>query len=295
MQEWIDRFINYIKYERRLSENTIESYIRDLTAFRLWIQWNQIDSWSAIDHRLLSRYLGFRSFKGMSNSSLQRELSCIRSLFKYLLREGIIDSSPGKQVRLRRAARKLPDTLSYQEIQILLETDSPSPIAIRNAAIIELLYSSGIRLGELIQLSLNDIDLDNRMLLVFGKGMKTRYVPFGRLACDAIKVWLGVRKQLADEKERALFVGKKGRRINRSVVQDLLRKQSEKRIKKRVSPHLLRHSCATHLLEASGDLKAVQEILGHASISTTQIYTHLDIQHVTNVYRQTHPRAKQKA
>lgn len=295
MQEWIDYFINYIKYERRLSDNTLESYGRDLSSFRLWIQWNQFNSWSDIDHRQLSRYLGFRSQKGMSKTSLQRELSCLRSLFKYLLREGVIDFNPGKQIRLRRSSRKLPRTLSYQEILSLLEISDTSPVATRNRAIIELLYSSGIRLGELVQISLNDIDLDNKIMLVYGKGMKARYVPFGRFACDAIKAWLEVRVALTGEKERALFVGKKGRRISRSVVQDLLFRQSKEKINKRVSPHLLRHSCATHLLEASGDLKAVQEILGHVSISTTQIYTHLDMQHVRNIYMQTHPRAKQRS
>jgi integrase/recombinase XerC len=294
VQEWIDHFINYIKYERRLSDNTLESYRRDLSSFRLWIQWNHFNSWSDIDHRQLSRYLGFRSQKGMSKTSLQRELSCLRSLFKYLLREGVVNSNPGKQIRLGRSSRKLPHTLSYQEILSLLETSDTSPIALRNKAILELLYSSGIRLGELIQISLNDIDLESRVLLVYGKGMKARYVPFGSFACDAIKAWIEVRDTLTDDKERALFVGKRGRKICRSVVQDLLFRQSKEKINKRVSPHLLRHSCATHLLEASGDLRAVQEILGHVSISTTQIYTHLDMQHVKNIYMQTHPRAKQK-
>jgi integrase/recombinase XerC len=227
----------------------------------------------------------------MSKTSLQRELSCIRSLFKYLLREGVIGFNPGNQIKLRRTSRKLPHTLTYEEILTLLEISDTTPIALRNRAILELLYSSGIRLGELVQISLNDIDLESGVLLVYGKGMKARYVPFGRFACDAIKAWIEVRDTLTNDKERALFVGKRGRRICRSVVQDLLFRKSKEKINKRVSQHLLRHSCATHLLEASGDLRAVQEILGHASISTTQIYTHLDMNHVMDVYRQTHPRA----
>ena len=212
------------------------------------------------------------------------------------MREGVVDSNPGKQVRLNRKPRKLPYTLSHNDIKILLDIDIDchSPIDVRNHAIMELLYSSGIRLSELIQISINDIDLDDKMLMVLGKGMKVRYVPFGSIAANSINAWIEVRSQLAKKSEKALFVGERGRRICRSVVQGLVKEVSEKAIHKRVYPHLLRHTCATHLLESSGDLKGVQEILGHVSIRTTQIYTHLDISHVKKIYRKTHPRSKMK-
>ncbi|MEW8439297.1 MAG: tyrosine recombinase XerC [Candidatus Thiodiazotropha taylori] len=294
MYEWVDYYFSHLVVERRLPQNTIDSYKRDLTAFAGWIRWRNIAQWSEISDVHITRYIGFRSRDGMSIATLQRELSCIRSFFKYLMTEGVVQKNPGKLVRLKRPPRKLPYTLCQEEIKKLLDADFDhrSPTDIRDHAILELLYSSGIRLQELVQLSLVDIDLEDRTLIVVGKGLKDRYVPFGSIAAKAIELWMSVRSLLANDDEVALFVGARGKRISRSVVQKALSELSDHVLHKHVYPHLLRHSFASHLLESRCDLRGIQELLGHENISTTQIYTHLDIKAIEDVYREAHPRAK---
>ncbi|MEW8322458.1 MAG: tyrosine recombinase [Candidatus Thiodiazotropha taylori] len=296
MYEWVDYYFSHLVVERRLPPNTISSYKRDLASFTGWIRWRSIAQWSEVSDRHITRYIGFRSRDGMSIATLQRELSCIRSFFKYLMAEGVVQMNPGKLVRLKRRPRKLPYTLSQEEVKKLLDTDFDrrSPTDVRDRAILELLYSSGIRLQELVQLSLVDIDLDDRVIIVTGKGLKDRYVPFGCIAAKAIELWMSVRSLLANENEVALFVGARGKRISRSVVRKSLSDLSDEVLHKHVYPHLLRHSFASHLLESRCDLRGIQELLGHENISTTQIYTHLDIKAIENVYREAHPRAKSK-
>jgi integrase/recombinase XerC len=283
--------------ERRLPPNTISSYKRDLASFTDWIRWRSIDQWSEISDIHITKYLGFRNRDGMSITTMLRELSCIRSFFKYLLEEGVVDSNPGKLVRLKRPDRKLPYTLSQDEIKKFLdaEFDHRSPIQVRDHAILELLYSSGIRLHELVQLSISDIDVEDRLLFVLGKGSKDRYVPFGVIAAKAMELWLSVRSQLANENEKALFVGVRGRRICRTVVQKALAELSDDILHKHVYPHLLRHSFASHMLESRCDLRGIQELLGHENISTTQIYTRLDMKAIEDIYREAHPRARKKS
>lgn len=297
MYEWVDYYFSHLMVERRLPPNTISSYQRDMASFTAWIRWRSIAKWSDISDKHITKYIGFRSREGMSGASLQRELSCIRSFFKYLIEEGVVDSNPGKLVRLKRPPRKLPYTLSQGEVNRLLDGDFDrrSPSDIRDHAILELLYSSGIRLHELVQLSLADIDLIEKFLVITGKGLKDRYVPFGQIAAKAIELWLSVRSLLANDNEDALFVGVRGRRISRSVVQKSLSRLSEQVLHKHVYPHLLRHSFASHLLESRCDLRGIQELLGHENINTTQIYTQLDIKVIEDVYRDAHPRAKNRS
>jgi integrase/recombinase XerC len=239
--------------------------------------------------------VGWRHRAGAGGKTIQRELSALRSLFRYLLREGDVGQSPAQGVRAPKSPRKLPGTLDADQLCALLDHPDDEPLALRDTAMIELFYSSGLRLAELVSVNLGDIDMDDGTLEVLGKGAKTRRVPVGRHAREAVVHWLKVRPLLAGSGERALFVSQRGNRIHpRTVQQRLQRWALEKGATRNVHPHLLRHSFASHLLESSGDLRAVQELLGHADISTTQVYTHLDFQHLAQVYDKAHPRAKRK-
>jgi integrase/recombinase XerC len=213
----------------------------------------------------------------------------------YLLREGLIKSNPASGIKTPKAPKRLPNVLDVDQINQLLNIQETNPISIRDKAILELLYSSGLRLTELVNLNPIDLNLKDKSLMVMGKGGKTRMVPIGQKAIEAVNQWLDVRSQLAKTDEEALFVGSKGVRLGQRAIQARIRHWGKKNgIQQSVYPHLLRHSFATHLLEASGDLRAVQELLGHKDISTTQIYTHLDFQHLAETYNKAHPRSGKK-
>jgi integrase/recombinase XerC len=260
-----------------------------------WLVSEGVDSWARFNQHLIRSYFAGRFHQGASAKSLHRALSSLRSLFNYLLREGEVAANPALGIRAPKVRRKLPSTLDADQISQLLEIRADDPVAIRDLAIMELFYSSGLRLAELVSLNLGEIDPHEGMLEVTGKGNKARQVPVGGKAREALERWLAVRPQLADSHEQALFVGVRGKRISRSTIQKQLRYWSlEQGTPCGVHPHLLRHCFASHLLESSGDLRAVQELLGHANISTTQIYTHLDFQHLAEVYDKTHPRARKK-
>jgi len=292
---WLDKFLNYLLNERRLSPRTWESYGRDLRALRRWLDSFEITDWHQLSQQQIRQYLAERHRLGHSPRSLHRELSSLRSLFRYLLREGVAEANPALGVHAPKVRRHLPATLDADQLAQILAFQDNSPVGMRDLAIMELFYSSGLRLAELVSLDLGDIDFGEKLVEVTGKGAKTRRVPVGRQAIKAIQDWLAVRHQLALGDETALFVGTRGRRINRSMVQKQLHLRSvEQGAIRNIHPHLLRHSFASHLLESSGDLRAVQELLGHANISTTQIYTHLDFQHLAEVYDKAHPRAKKK-
>ncbi|MBL3590736.1 MAG: tyrosine recombinase XerC [gamma proteobacterium endosymbiont of Lamellibrachia anaximandri] len=294
-QEWVERFLGHLRLERRLSPHTLESYARDLNQATHWLETEKITAWQQLDQHQVRSYIARRHRQGLDPKSLQRELSSLRSLFRYLLREGVAAANPALGVRAPKVRRKLPVTLDADQIYHLLDIRDDDPVAIRDLTIMELFYSSGLRLAELISLNLGDIDISDAMVEVTGKGAKTRRVPVGRKALEALDRWLSVRCQLAGAGENALFVGVRGKRISRSTIQQRLRHWSiEQGVPRNVHPHLLRHSFASHLLESSGDLRAVQELLGHADISTTQIYTHLDFQHLAEVYDKAHPRARKK-
>jgi integrase/recombinase XerC len=295
LQTWLEAFLRHLGDERRLSPRTLESYSRDLNALISWLEEREIPLWSQLTQHHVRQYLAERHRKGRSPKSLHRELSSLRSLYRYLLREGEAEANPALGVRAPKVNRTLPTTLDADQLGQVLDFNDDSPVGLRDHAIMELFYSSGLRLAELVSLDLGDIDPHDKMVEVTGKGAKTRRVPVGRQALEAIQAWLIVRNEMAAEEEPALFVGVRGKRISRSTIQKQLRQRSiEQGAPRNIHPHLLRHSFASHLLESSGDLRAVQELLGHANISTTQIYTHLDFQHLAEVYDKAHPRAKKK-
>jgi integrase/recombinase XerC len=222
-------------------------------------------------------------------------LSATRAFYRYLIGEGVAQYNPAEGVQAPKSPKKLPKLLDVDQAAQLLEIDDKDPLAIRDKAILELMYSSGLRLSELVMLNIDSLDLADAMVTVVGKGKKTRAVPIGEQARKAIKQWLKIRDNMANDEEFAVFVSQRGNRISRRSIQQRLKLWAKKQgITNLVNPHMLRHSFASHLLESSGDLRAVQELLGHADISTTQVYTHLDFQHLANVYDDAHPRARKK-
>jgi integrase/recombinase XerC len=288
-------FLHHLTHERRFSRHTLENYRRDLIRIRDWLDGQGQCSWARLDQQTVRRYVAARHRGGASGKTLQRELSSLRSLYRFLLREGAVTTSPAQGVRAPKVARKLPATLDADQLSALLDGSDDEPLVVRDTAMVELLYSSGLRLAELVSVDVGDIDMRDGSLRVTGKGAKTRTVPVGTKAREAVQRWLAVRGSLAAPDEAGLFVSKRGRRIHpRTVQQRLNRWALTQGATRNVHPHLLRHSFASHLLESSGDLRAVQELLGHSDISTTQIYTHLDFQHLARVYDKAHPRAKKK-
>jgi len=295
LQPWLDRFAEYLAHERRLSPHTLEAYGRDLAVLHAWCNKQGLAEWDRLTQNQVRQFVAHRHRQGISAKSLQRELSSIRALFRFLLREGAVAANPALGVRGPKMRRKLPAVLDADQVAKVLEIAGDDPVALRDKAMMELFYASGLRLAELVGLNVEDLPRADDLLEITGKGAKTRRVPVGRHARTAIDRWLKVRSGLAVEDERALFVGVRGRRISPRTVQlQLQRRAAEQGAPAGIHPHLLRHSFASHLLESSGDLRAVQELLGHADISTTQIYTHLDFQHLAQVYDKTHPRARKK-
>ncbi len=292
---WIKNFLGHLAHERRLSPHTASGYQHDLESFRQYCEQQHIADWNAVDLHHVRAFVSARHRAGLSPRSLQRLLAAIRSFYNYLLREGASRNNPANGLRAPKVPRHLPATLDADQMAHLLEIRGDAPQAIRDRAIMELLYSSGLRLAELISLELNDVDLRDATVRVTGKGSKTRIVPVGRKALAALADWLKVRAQLAKPEDTALFTGARGGRLSPRTLQTRLKRWGiAQGVHQGVHPHLFRHSFASHLLKSSGDLRAVQELLGHANISTTQIYTHLDFQHLARMYDQAHPRAHKK-
>jgi len=295
LEDLLTAFLYHLTHERRLSDHTLSSYRRDLTRFRDWLEGRRAGPWEQLDQQTVRSYIAWRRRGGISGKTLQRELATLRSFYRYLLREGITDQNPVQGVRAPKAARKLPATLSADQLCSLLDQSDADPLMLRDTAMIELFYSSGLRLAELVAIDIEDIDGDDAILEVTGKGAKTRHVPVGGQALKAIGHWLKVRGNYAARAQKALFVSRRGNRIHPRTVQQRFQYWALARgATRNLHPHLLRHSFASHLLESSGDLRAVQELLGHSDIGTTQIYTHLDFQHLAQVYDQAHPRARKK-
>jgi integrase/recombinase XerC len=292
----IESFLGHLAHERRLSEQTLIAYRRDLERVNAWLSETAAPAIERLDEQAVRQYLAWRHRRGASGKTLQRELSSLRSLYRWLLREGLAGSNPAVGVRAPKSPRRLPATLDADQLCSLLDRPVDDDLlGIRDRAMIELFYSSGLRLAELVSVNVVDIDLAEGELGVLGKGSKTRRVPVGVKAREAVRRWMQVRANLAAPEEPALFVSSRGTRINPRTVEVRLAQWARSQGAMRdLHPHLLRHSFATHLLESSGDLRAVQELLGHADIGTTQIYTHLDFQHLAQVYDQAHPRAKKK-
>lgn len=291
----VARFLDGLRTERRLSPHTSSSYGRDLDALLEYCATHGIESWNALDTQHVRSFAAQCHRRGLAPRSIQRRLSAVRSLCRYLIREGELKSDPTADVQAPKARKRLPTTLDADTMARLLEFRSDDRLGVRDKAIMELFYSSGLRLAELLGLDLVDLDLRDRTVRVLGKGRKVRIVPVGRHAAEALAKWLAERAALAAVDETAVFVGVNGRRLGPRIVQRRIARWARLQgLPEHVHPHLFRHSFASHLLESSGDLRAVQELLGHANISTTQVYTHLDFQHLARIYDASHPRARRK-
>ena len=293
-KKWIDSFLAKLRNERNYSPHTLKNYSRDLKSLLSFCEQQNISRWDDLNDQNIRALISQRHRQGLGGASLQRMLSSFRSFFKYLLIENKIKNNPAANVQAPKTSRKLPATLDVDNVIRLIEIKGDEVETVRDRAILELFYSSGLRLSELSSLNIDDGKKSiTGIIRVKGKGDKERDLPVGKKACDTIAEWLSRRVELANENEAALFVGKQGKRIHNSVIQKRLKYWAQKQgIDMNVFPHMLRHSFASHMLESSGDLRAVQELLGHADISTTQIYTHLDFQHLAKVYDAAHPRAK---
>lgn len=292
---WIDKFIRHLELERRLSPETCKNYRRDLKVLRKFRDAAGIDSWQGLDSEHFRAFSASSYRKGLGARSIQRRLSACRSFYRYLMREKHVTRNPVNGVSAPKANKRLPGNLDADRMAHLLNIPGDGPLVDRDRAILELLYSSGLRLSELTGLNCGDVDAHDATVRVTGKGNKDRIVPVGRKALDALRSWMTSRGELAFDDEPALFVSNRGTRISTRSVQARVDHWAKRQgIEVKVYPHLFRHSFATHLLESSHDLRGVQELLGHANISTTQVYTHLDFQHLAQIYDQTHPRARKK-
>jgi integrase/recombinase XerC len=278
-----------------LSAHTVSSYLHDLAALQAWCGRRQITQWSTLDGQHVRTFAAQSHAGGLGPRSVQRRLSALRTFFSYLRREQQRAGNPAQDIRAPKAGRRLPHTLDADQMARLLDFKPTDALEVRDLAMMELLYSAGLRLAEMVGLDLTDIDLADRTARVTGKGAKQRIAPIGRLAVTALQTWLGERSGLAKPDETAVFVGRNGRRIGARNVQLRIGAHARRQgLPLGVHPHLFRHSFATHLLESSRDLRGVQELLGHANIATTQIYTHLDFQHLARTYESSHPRAKRR-
>jgi len=292
-----DRYLEYIREVRQLSPHTLKNYQRDLSAFVQWTDSRGIAQAEKVQEADIRQWVSQLHRRGLAGSSIQRSLSATRSLFNFLGRENGYPRNPAASVQAPRKPRKLPKTMDADQVDQYLSFDQDSPLASRDRAIAELFYSSGLRLAELVAVNLQDIDHQAKLITVTGKGNKTRTLPVGSTALGAIEQWLQQRPPIAADPDsaNALFTSLRGKRISVRNIQDRIKLQGRKSgMSQDVHPHMLRHSFASHMLESSGDLRAVQELLGHANIATTQIYTHLDFQHLSKVYDAAHPRAKRR-
>lgn len=285
-------FLEYLKYERNLSGKTIDNYQRQLLAI---IEGLSIPSWHHLNTAHVKRVLAQARRQDLSPKSIALRLSALRSFCRFLVTQGVLAQNPAKAVSAPKQGRPLPKQLNVDEMAQLLNIDEESVLATRDKAMMELTYGCGLRLAELTQLDLKHIEEGMRQLRVFGKGSKERILPLGSVAKDALKAWLKVRGQMVGEDETAVFVSMRQQRISSRQIAKRMKLWAQKQsLDQQVSPHKLRHSFATHMLESSGDLRAVQELLGHANLSTTQVYTHLDFQHLAKVYDTAHPRARKR-
>lgn len=284
-----DSFLSYIELEKEYSKNTISSYKNDLDDFKEFL--TKIDKDPIeIDKKDIFNYLVFLSKKKLKPASLRRKISALRSFYKFLIREELIENDPTIDLTLPKRDKVLPDVISVEEIEKLINIIPEKGFkGKRDRALIELLYSSGLRVSEIINLKINEIDLKNGYLKCFGKGSKERIVPFGSFAKDLLIEYIEERDKNNINSD-LLFVTKKGKKIVRQEINNILNRYAKKsKLKKKIHPHMLRHSFATHLLERGADLRSVQELLGHVDISTTQIYTHLTKEHLREVYMNSHP------
>ena len=289
----VDPFLSHLEVVRHLSPYTVSGYRRDLDSFFAFLK-EKHDSREEIQDHQVRGFVAQERRRGLSARSIQRALSSIRSFFNYLLDEEVVETNPAANISSPKSAQLLPKALDTDLVKRLLDFKPQGDIEIRDKAMVELLYSSGLRLSELCGLNMDSISVKERSCRVVGKGNKTRDLPVGEKAIQSLRDWLLVRKNISTDTNKALFLNKNGKRISTRSVQLRLERLSKKRGLPMVNPHMLRHSFASHILESSGDLRAVQEMLGHSDIGTTQIYTKLDFQHLSKVYDDAHPRAKSR-
>lgn len=293
----VEDFLDHLANERGLTDNTIQNYRRDLTTLQTFLG---NDQWDKVSSHQIRTFVATSHRKGASGKSLQRALSATRTFYHYLIREHRASINPAIDIATPKSPKKLPRTLDTDQVAQLLNTSTNKWHSVRDHAILELFYSSGLRLSELVGANIQSIDFDDSTIRVIGKGRKERIVPVGAAAKTALKDWLAIRGDLPKKKslvrdENALFLSEVGKRLGQRSVQNRVKEWALKRgLPGNLHPHMLRHSFASHMLESSQDLRAVQELLGHADISTTQIYTHLDFQHLADVYDKAHPRAQKK-
>lgn len=290
LEEKICDFIDYLRFERNLSVKTLENYRR-----QLFVVAEQVDisGWEQLDRNHVKKVLATARRANLSPRSIALRLSSMRTFCQYLIAQGLLQQNPAKGVQAPKQGRPLPKQLNVDEMHQLLNVSDDSTLALRDKAMMELAYGCGLRLAEIAGLNLRNIEDGGQQLRVMGKGSKERILPVGKAAREAMQAWLKVRGELADIDEQAVFLSKQRRRIcHRQIAKRMKLWAQKQMINREVSPHKLRHSYATHLLESSGDLRSVQELLGHANLSTTQVYTHLDFQHLAQVYDKAHPRAK---
>ncbi|MEO7073488.1 MAG: tyrosine recombinase XerC [Rhodanobacter sp.] len=291
-QQQVDTWLERLATERHASSHTIDAYRRDLGKLGAFMQARELNGFADLDANTMRAFIAAHHRAGLAPKSLQRLLSSCRSLFHHLVREGVLDHDPAQGVRGPKVHRKLPEVLDVDEAGALMSVDSGGALALRDRAMLELFYSSGLRLSELCNLRWLHVDLDGGEVRVLGKGNKTRIVPVGRFAVTALRELGAAEGMLADT---PIFRGRGGAPINPRTIQLRMNKLAALQgLPRHLHPHLLRHTFASHMLESSGDLRAVQELLGHADIATTQIYTHLDFQYLAKVYDGAHPRAKRK-
>ena len=300
MKNEIGDFLDYLTYERNVSTNTITAYRDDLESFvgflcnDYFTMGRDLLELRRTDHLTIRAYLAHLGRRKLSRASIARHLSALRSFFKFLMREGVVEANPARTVATPKREKQLPSVMQTSEVALLIEqADASTPLGARDRAFLELLYASGLRISELVGIDLDDIELRARLVKVHGKGSKERIVPFGSKAEEAVRAWIEMRASLIrDIEEQALFVNYRGERITQRSVRRLfdgyIRKAA---LRAGISPHTMRHSFATHLLNAGADLRGIQELLGHASLSTTQKYTHLNDWQLIAVYKKSHPRA----
>lgn len=297
MRNEIGDFLDHLSYERNVSINTIAAYRTDLESFITFLcndyftlGRDQLD-FRRIDNLTIRAYLAHLARRKLSRSSIARQLSALRTFFRHLMREGVIDANPARGVATPKREKHLPSVMQPADVALLLEQpDANEPLGVRDRAFLELMYASGLRISELVGIDLDDIEIRARLVKVKGKGAKERIVPFGSKAEAALRAYLPMRRAGTDE--TALFVNYKGERITARSVRRLFDKYVRAAaLRAGISPHTLRHSFATHLLNAGADLRGIQELLGHASLSTTQKYTHLNDWELLKVYKKAHPRA----
>jgi len=295
LQNPIDKYLNHLASQRGLSPITIKNYQRNLAEFIQLLANREVTEWSQLesDHvRLMVKQL---NQNGIKARSIATKLSALRSFLEYLVQNEVLTFNPAKGVTAPKLDKPLPKNISVDEVFQLLEMDDDDPLSVRDQAMMELMYSSGLRLSELVGINMKDLKLREKELMVLGKGSKQRLLPITVKAVETIKSWLKIRPDYCEVGETALFTSKLKRRISARSVQARMEKWGlQQNLQGHLNPHKLRHSFATHMLESTGNLRAVQTLLGHADLSTTQVYTHLDFQHLAEVYDKAHPRSKRK-